>query len=1081
MTSKATSLESFSPDGLQISSSSFSILSEDSILFLPQQDLQRIESTIPTTTLDKEIDKTNVTRSNTTLNLPGHVSIDERLLESSTIAQTAASKYLKLLDSLDARHRQISAVTSVLHAEFKRLVEAEARSRSVVERIYRPLAFFESLFVIGRRLGLVFETQELADVASVMREVSRITSRAAQQQPQSNSGFVSPNLINSFLINSHKIRPIDLPLTTDDEEFPLALERLDECISYLSGHAQFKDATIMMMRLKTTQEHALLLVRATIQEAVERVSEEAEKELTAASAHAAALISSGKLAPSPDAAEMTQLHMKFRTDLSHIRRLVYMVEQRSHKRACAEILNECYKTYLDRRIRLVSKVARSKLQRAADERTQSLRVTLKKQDRPISGSTSPNKIFSPLNSSSSKGSRNVSVEKTPTSSFSVHGSQRGGDGGSVYSLNSSRTALTQLTSLWSEDITSRESCVVDATRTCTALMARMLQAEYALFHSLFTAPLPGASLFQQFNTSASKSIVSLTTPASSSRRKGIGQSSSSSVISGRSRSSNATSTPSSPLNNNPQSFLIRASADAALSVMQDDLCSILFDVLRPLFIKVDSLDVLGDIVRVLRDEVLGELSAPRGPALASLQKSVMTLVADAQERIIYRAGRFISERIDTFKRSRIVVENTLHLSFPTSTGIIAKLHSVKINGDLDFLGRMLSYALRVLQQSSSISESIPNGDDSEESLANRYFIDSLPIPAIYESWHPVLEMTLVLLSSLYRCVERVSFEHLAQEAVAACTRILISESVEINSTAKKAVSSFISKSSPIDSFFSDHVKAEIPEGLSTSTPIWTRSLAAGTLRLGSLAPRLLSPPAPPIDGALFLIKNLLVLREQLSPFDISLLNTTRELDFRPTTEALQHLIGQLGSVLRFSRDNPFLAFMTEGFPKVRENTTDFKLRLESLLKSACESLIHDSFILLAGGIEAFLIKHAPLTPSSSMSPLSNDSNSAFVEDLQSILVEVQEIFKTELPALRRRLGLYLGFQVTASILFKPIKEQILGALQRLQRLSIETMRSTMSSTAVSENNVHFDRLIGVLEASDQLCVDPFSPSFGSDS
>ena len=82
MTSKATSLESFSPDGLQISSSSFSILSEDSILFLPQQDLQRIESTIPTTTLDKEIDKTNVTRSNTTLNLPGHVSIDERLLES---------------------------------------------------------------------------------------------------------------------------------------------------------------------------------------------------------------------------------------------------------------------------------------------------------------------------------------------------------------------------------------------------------------------------------------------------------------------------------------------------------------------------------------------------------------------------------------------------------------------------------------------------------------------------------------------------------------------------------------------------------------------------------------------------------------------------------------------------------------------------------------------------------------------------------------------------------------------------------------------------------------------------------------
>jgi hypothetical protein len=1082
MTTKATSLESFSPlDGLQISSSSFSILAEDSILFLPQQDLQQKES-IPSSSLDKEIDKTNIPKSSIPLNLPGLVSIDERLLESSTIAQTTASKYLKLLDSLDARHRQISAVTSVLHAEFKRLVEAEAKSRSVVERIYRPLAFFESLFVIGRRLGLVFETQELADVASVMREVSRITSRAAQQQPQSNSGFVSPNLINSFLINSHKIRPIDLPLTTDDEEFPLALERLDECISYLSGHAQFKDATTMMMRLKNTQEHALLLVRATIQEAVERVSEEAEKELTVVSAHAAALISSGKLAPTPDAAEMTQLHMKFRTDLSHIRRLVHMVEQRSQKRACAEILNECYKTYLDRRIRLVSRVARSKLQRAADERTQSLRVILKKHDRSIiPSSTSPNKTFSPNISLSTKGLKNLSVEKTPTSSFSVHGSQRGGDGGSVYSINSSRTALTQLTSLWSEDITSRESCVVDATRTCTALMARILQAEYALFHSLFTAPLPGASLFQQPNTSVSKSLVSSTTPATVSRSRGIGQSSSSSVISGRSRSSNATSTPpSSPFNNNLHSSQIRASADAALSVMQDDLCSILFDVLRPLFIKVDSIDVLGDIVRVLRDEVLGELSAPRGPALASLQKSVMTLIADAQERIIYRAGRFLSERIDSFKRSKVVTENALLLSFPTSTGLYVILHSVKINGDLDFLGRMLSYALRV-QQSSSVSDLLPPGCDSEESLAKRNFIESLPTPAIYESWHPALEMTLVLLSSLYRCVERVSFEDLAQEAVAACTRILVSESVEINTSAKQTGSSYFSKSSPIDSFFSDHVKAEIPEGISTSTPFWTRSLAAGTLRLGSLAPRVFSPPAPPIDGALFLIKNLLVLREQLSPFDISLLNTTRELDFRPTTEALQHLIEQLGSVLRFSLDNPFLAFMTEGFPKVRENTTDFKLRLESLLKSACESLIHDSFILLAGGIEAFLLKNAPLTPSSSMFPLPNGSNSAFVEDLQSILLEVQEIFKTELPALRRRLGLYLGFQVTASILFKPIKEQILGALQRLQRLSLETMQATMSSTAVNENNVLFDRLLGTLEASDQLCVDPFSSSFGSDS
>jgi hypothetical protein len=1072
--SKAISLESFSPlEGSQIQS--ISIESEDSLLYISHREREG-KSGGETTSVVPSVrplpDESRTIEPKAPSEAPLLSSVDEQLLESSKKAKTAATRYLMLLDSLDARHRQVSAVTSVLHAEFKRLVEAEARSRSVVERIYRPLAFFESLFVIGRRLGLVFDQQELVDVASVMREVSRITSRIPQQSQS--AGFVTP-----ALLSSHKIRPIDLPLTTYDDEFPLALERLDECIAYLSGHAQFKEATSMMLRLKSTQEHALLLVRASVQESVERVAEEAEKELTVTATHSAALIAAGKSAPPPDAVEMTQLHMRFRTDLSHIRRLVNMVEQRSQKRACAEILDECYKTYLERRIRLVSKVARSKLQRVAEERTQSLHVSRRQsaaRDKSSSqGSSSPtkNSYIPAMPASVTKGPRNTTLDKTPSSSLSVQGSQRDG-GGSVYSVNTSRSALTQMTSLWSDDVTQRESCVVDATRTCTALMARMLQAEYALFHSLFTAPLPGANLFtQQSSSSAIKStLVFATTPTSSNRRR-TGQSSSSSVVSGRSRSSNATTTPSTPLYTNPQLSHVRASADAALTVMQDELCTILLDVLRPLLIKVDSLDVLGDVVRVLRDEVLGELAAPRGPALVSLHKSVLTLIADTQERIVYRAGRFISERIETFKRSKSVVEKALFLNMPTSMGSDAVIHSVKINGDLDFLGRMLSFALRV-QQSAQVSDA----GEAEDNNAQRNFIDSLPLPAIYESWHPALEMTLVLLSSLYRCVERVSFEDLAQEAVAACTRVLISESVEINVS---AISHSLSASTtPVDSFFTDHVSAELPAGSSPSSPLWTRNLASGTLRLGALAPRLFSPPAPPIDGSLFLIKNLLVLREQLSPFDISLLNTTRELDFRPTTEALQHLLGQLGSVLRFSRDNPFITFMTEGLPTVRENTTDFKLRLESLLKSACESLIHDSFVLLAGGIETYLLKQSPAPPSAATNTISQISNTAlFSEEAIKVLSEVQTIFKHELPALRRRLGLYLGFQVTASILFKPIKEQVLGAIQRLRRLSTEILQ-TSSSSSIGDIDALCDRLVGMLESSDQLCVDPFSSLFGSE-
>ncbi|CAI5498530.1 unnamed protein product, partial [Closterium sp. Naga37s-1] len=162
----------------------------------------------------------------------------------------------------------------------------------------------------------------------------------------------------------------------------------------------------------------------------------------------------------------------------------------------------------------------------------------------------------------------------------------------------------------------------------------------------------------------------------------------------------------------------------------------------------------------------------------------------------------------------------------------------------------------------------------------------------YAGWYPPLESTLACLSKLYRCVDADIFTGLAQEAVAVC---------------------------------SDSIQR---------------------------ASKVVARKASPMDGQLFLIKHLLILREQIAPFDVEFGVTIKELDFAHTLDHLRRVLRGQASFLSLTSGESFLRFS----PRVTESHIDAKKELEKLLKSTCEQLIMSVTKLTVEPILSFITK-----------------------------------------------------------------------------------------------------------------------------
>ncbi|KAF8769420.1 hypothetical protein HU200_006449 [Digitaria exilis] len=253
---------------------------------------------------------------------------------------------------------------------------------------------------------------------------------------------------------------------------------------------------------------------------------------------------------------------------------------------------------------------------------------------------------------------------------------------------------------------------------------------------------------------------------------------------------------------------------------------------------------------------------------------------------------------------------------------------------------------------------------------------------IYVTWYRPLEKTVSCLSKLYRCLEPSVFTGLAQEAVEVC------------STALQSASKVISKKST------------------------------------------------PMDGQLFLIKHLLILREQIAPFDIEFSVTHKELDFSHLLDHLRRILRGQVSLFDWSRSTSLARTFS---PRVLESQIDARKELEKSLKATCEEFIMSITKLVVDPMLSFVTKVTAVKVALSSGSQGQKLDSVLAKPLKTqafaspdkvaeLVQKVSTAIQQDLPKVMTKMRLYLQNPSTRMILFKPIKTNIVEAHIQLQSL-----------------------------------------------
>jgi len=239
---------------------------------------------------------------------------------------------------------------------------------------------------------------------------------------------------------------------------------------------------------------------------------------------------------------------------------------------------------------------------------------------------------------------------------------------------------------------------------------------------------------------------------------------------------------------------------------------------------------------------------------------------------------------------------------------------------------------------------------------------------VYESWFPPMRSVLKILSKIFRVVEPRVFEDIALQSVQSCTKCL------------KDGAAYIQK------------------------------------RKGAL------------DADLFLVKHLLTLREQLSPFDIDLRSVERQLDFSDAGKAVSRFLANRNRRLfSMTTENALVTLLREGV-SVNEESVDSKRDLEEALRQACNDFIEHTCVSMASDSLDIVGQQLALSNEGLVDAKFFEANK-----VKASLTKTSELVDAKGEEMTAQMKLYLDNPATQSILLKPIARKITKSLEEMRK------------------------------------------------
>lgn len=420
-----------------------------------------------------------------------------------------------------------------------------------------------------------------------------------------------------------------------------------------------------------------------------------------------------------------------------------------------------------------------------------------------------------------------------------------------------------------------------------------------------------------------------------------------------------------------------------LDEMLQRLCGSLYDMLRPLIIHVYHLETLSELCTILKTEMLDDHVQNYPEQLKAFEYVAKQMLEDVQERLVFRVNIHIKDDI---------------LGYKPAPGDLAYPEKLEM---MEEIARSLKEtAVKEASEKSFTEVKLDDTaeHDDEQSQKSQHDQSFKTSPAdMHGMWFPTVRRVLVCLSKLYRCIDKTIFQGLSQEALQACVQSLVNASNAIRSQS--------------------HVKDSKSSAKVTKPKI--------------------------VDSQLFLIKHLLILREQIAPFHGEFAIRETQLDFSRTKDAAYQMLDFhiLPKLLRVDSNNAILQFFVEGSPEVKEFYIDSKKDVDRQLKLACEDFIDHVSKSLTKGLTDFLSKSRVVVnlnnedggPKTSL----RQQSFATPEVLKDIVASAYRDVKLIGKSIQSSLSLYLANRETENILFKPVKLNVQQVYQQLQMILLE--------------------------------------------